>query len=443
VRILLATTDSAHASLLRSALVRFRYDWTEVDDGVEAFQTAFGRPYDLLVLDFDLPRMTAPEVLRRLHSIAGGEVPPAIVITQTEGERERLEAEGMNGTAILARPLSARRFVERVVRILDHRTTVSCIGGGTGLFTLLSGLKTIPGIRLTSIVSMSDDGGSTGRLRDRFGVLPPGDVRRSLVALSNAPDLLNRLMQYRFERGEELDGHNLGNLVLTALSEMRGSMSAAVRSLGEILDIRGEVVPVTETSNTLKAELVSGEVLTGEHRIDMFPGGGNGTRIARLWCDPPAAANPEALKALRRSDFVVLGPGDLFTSIVSNLVVDGIPEAVVASPATKIYVVNVMTKPGETRGFTAADHVRQVVRYLGEDCLDHVVCSTTGFDAPALEHYAARDQAPVLADAETLSAVTRANVVRADVASSSELVRHDSLKLAGELRKLLDHSGCE
>jgi uncharacterized cofD-like protein len=259
------------------------------------------------------------------------------------------------------------------------------------------------------------------------------------VALSNAPDILNRLMQYRFKGGEEFDGHNLGNLVLTALSEMRGDMSAAVNALGEVLDIRGEVVPVTETSNTLKAELESGVVLTGEHRIDLFPGDDNGSRITRLWCDPPSPATSQALRALGRSDYIVLGPGDLFTSIVANLVVTGIPEAVVNSPARKVYVVNVMTEPGETRDFTAADHVRELVRYLGEDCIDHVVCSSTEFAAPALEHYAARGQVPVEVESdEVLAGVTRAQVVRADVASASELVRHDSLKLATEIRKLLD-----
>ena len=248
MRILLASTDEAHASLVRAVLRRFQHEWTTVDNGLDAFQAMIRVRFDLVLLEFDLPRMTAPEVLRRFHTVKPTEMPPAIVLTASEQEREQVEAANLPRIEVVPRPISTRAFVDRVERVLDQRIRVTCVGGGTGLFTLLSGLKTIPGLSLTSIVSMSDDGGSTGRLRDRFGILPPGDVRRSLVALSTAPDLLNELMEYRFRGGDEFEGHSLGNLILTALAEKRGSMSSAVKAVGEILNLHGEVIPVTESA---------------------------------------------------------------------------------------------------------------------------------------------------------------------------------------------------
>jgi uncharacterized cofD-like protein len=316
---------------------------------------------------------------------------------------------------------------------------VACVGGGTGLFTLLTGLKTIPGLSLSSIVSMSDDGGSTGLLRDRFGVLPPGDVRRSLVALSSAPDLLNRLMEYRFIRGEELTGHNLGNLILTALAEMRGSMGSAVAALSEILSIRGEVIPVTSQSSRLMARLRNGRIIEGERRIDGYEAPNADARIEKLWCEPPIAADEAALHALDEADYIVLGPGDLFTSVAANLVVGGVARAIRESRAARVYVCNVMTEPGETFGFSVGDHVREVLRYLGEDCLDTVLCSTTSLTGPVLEAYARKGQVPVTErEGERLSDLTRARIVRADVASESRLVRHESLKLAAAMREILD-----
>jgi len=257
-----------------------------------------------------------------------------------------VENSHFSRTEIIARPLALREFVSKVQKILNQSIRIACLGGGTGLYTLLSGLKTLPGLHLTSIVSMSDDGGSTGVLRDRFGILPPGDIRRSLVALSTAPDLLNELMQYRFRQGGELKGHNIGNLLITALSEMHGSMNQAVRLLSEILNIQGSVIPVTETPNTLKAELENGAVIEGEHRIDLFHGHDPNLRIVRLWQEPAAQGNPDAIEALYNASFILLGPGDLFTSVISNIIVEGVGEAITLSRAKKIYICNVMTEAG-------------------------------------------------------------------------------------------------
>ncbi len=439
MRILIAASDIPLVQLLKRSLTRFRYDFVQVDNGFDAFQKAVGARTDLMILDFNLPRMKAMEVLRRLHSLENFNVPPAVVLTLSEFQRGEVDAEHFPQTEIIARPIAIREFVAKIQQILNQRTNVACLGGGTGLFTLLSGLKTMSGLNLSAIVSMSDDGGSTGKLRDLFGVLPPGDIRRSLVALSTAPDLLNELIQYRFDRGRGLKGHNLGNLLLTALSQMRGSMSSAVKAISEILNIQGSVIPVTETINTLKAELENGAVIEGEHRIDLFEDNDPRLRIRKLWQEPPVSASPDAIEALFNAHYIVLGPGDLYTSVISNLLVAGIADAIVSSRAKKIYICNVMTKPGETTDFQVSDHVREVIKYLRSDCLDYVFCSTTRFSKTSLKIYAAKKQIPVTEkNSRALRKITRAKVMWSDIASEKELVRHDSLKLAGELKKIME-----
>lgn len=438
MRILLATPDLTLVSLIQRALRRWHYDWVHADNGFDAFQKAISGKFDLLLLDFELPRMKAIEILRRLHSVPGFNSPPVLVLTLSEKQREEIENKRFPRTDVMAKPLSIRQFIQKILEALHHEIYAACLGGGTGLFTLLSGLKTLPNIRITSIVSMSDDGGSTGKLRDLFGILPPGDIRRSLVALSTAPDLLNELMQYRFKGGREFKGHNLGNLLLTALAERRGSMSEAVKTMGEILNLQGQVVPVTETVNTLKAELENGSILEGEHRIDLFEGINPKVRIRRLWQEPPVKATREALAALSQADFIILGPGDLFTSVISNLIVQGIPQAIVKSQAKKIYICNIMTKPGETTDFEVNTHTREMIKYLGKDCLDYVLASSTVFSPAPLRFYAKKGQIPVVErERNHLSKVSRARFIWADIASEHELVRHDSLKLAAQIRKIM------
>ena len=439
MRILLGSSDHDLETLIRSSLERFKYDMVSVDNGFDVFQQAISSKFQLLILDFHLLRMAAPEVLRRLQALQNFQAPPVLCLTSSEGQRKILDQGHFKKTEIISKPFPIREFVEKVRRSLHEETRVVCLGGGTGLFTLLSGLKTLPGVRLTSVVSMSDDGGSTGRLRHMFGVLPPGDIRRSLVALSAAPDLVNELMQFRFERGGELAGHTLGNLLLTALCEMRGGMTPAVQALGEILDIQGEVIPVTENLNTLYAELENGETLKGESAIDLFESADPSIRIRKLWQEPEAAAHPEALEALWNAKYIIMGPGDLFTSVVSNLIVRGIAESIAASPARKIYICNVMTEPGETNQFQVSDHVAEILKYLGKDCLDAVLCSSTHFSEAALALYSKRKQAPVSQkDMAALQGLTRAKIYWEDIASEEELVRHDALKLAAALKKILE-----
>lgn len=439
MRILLASSHKPLQGLVKRSLFRFHYDWVEVENGFDAFQKAITQKFDLIIMDFELPRMNALEILKRFTTLEKFLPPPCIVLTLTEEQRIEIESERFAHTEVIARPMVVRKFVGTVQQIIGQETRIACLGGGTGLFTLLSGLKTLTGIHLSSIVSMSDDGGSTGILRDMFGVLPPGDVRRSLIALSSAPDLLNELLKYRFSKGQGLQGHNLGNLLLTALSEMRGSMTQAVKLLGEILNIQGQVIPVTEVLNTLYAELENGAVISGEHHINMFEGHDLKLRIKRLWQEPQPPANPEALEAIRSARFIILGPGDLFTSILCNLTVSDIAQAIRESTAKKIYICNVMTKPGETTDYMVSDHVREVIKYLGKDALDYVLCSSSQFSYDSLKRYAEKNQMPVIeVAAKNLEELTRAKIIWADVISESELVRHDSLKLAVEVKKILD-----
>lgn len=439
MRILLASGSPVLPIFMQRALARFKYKWTVVDNGFDAFQKAITTKFDLILLDYDLPRMKAPEVLKRCSSIENFKRPPVVVLTMSDPERRSIEFEHFPRTTVISRPVDIRKFVSTVQQILHQNVQVACLGGGTGLFTLLTGLKTLTGISLASVVSMSDDGGSTGRLRHMFGILPPGDVRRSLVALSTAPDLVNELMQYRFEKGEGLAGHSVGNILLTALTQMRGSMVHAVKSIGEILNIQGEVIPVTEMINTLHAELENGDVIVGEKNISDYEDRDPKLRIQQVWQEPAAAANPDAIEALFNAKFILLGPGDLFTSIISNLIVGGISEAIVSSRAVKIYVANVMTKPGETHQFQVSDHVCEIVKHLQKDVLDYVIASSTQFSKEALQTYAAKNQIPVVEkDPRRLKSVSRAKFIFSDVASDVELLRHDSLKLAAEIKKIID-----
>ena len=248
------------------------------------------------------------------------------------------------------------------------------IGGGTGLFTLLTGLKKYP-VHVTSVVSMMDDGGSTGRLRDEFGVLPPGDIRRSLAALSQETPRLKELFQYRFDRGNGLNGHSFGNLFLTALREVTGSDAAAIEEAGKILKIKGRVLPVTLQSAHLVATLQNGTIIRGQAKI-AFPTHDPELKILKLEVIPAARTTPEVRAALAQANTIVIGPGDLFTSILANLEIGGVVGAIRRSKAKKIYVVNLMTKLGETGGFSVKDHIQWIIKVLGKGVLDVALYNT-------------------------------------------------------------------
>lgn len=310
------------------------------------------------------------------------------------------------------------------------------IGGGTGVFTVLSGLREYP-FRLSAVVSMADDGGSTGVLREEFGVLPPGDIRRALVALAGHGDkeILSALFNYRFEKGYGLEGHNFGNLFLAALERLTGDFSAAVGEVSRLLGVQGEVIPVTLEQTTLWAKLEDGTFVKGETNIDIPKHDGR-LRISRVFLKPKPRPNPAALRAIRDADAIVIGPGDLYTSIVPNLLVSGIAAAIRRSSAKKIYVGNIMTKFGETYGFGAAEFLRVIEAYLGMGVLDYFVLNGERPNRERLKPYIRERAEPVRVDDGDLPSGGPA-VVKARLLRKGRLIRHDPQKLAHTLALLV------
>jgi len=361
-----------------------------------------------------------------------------IILSSDKLPEAVLEAKDAGAADYLIKPFSQREFVNHINAVINKKIKISCIGGGTGLFNVLSAIKDLPNILLTSIVSMSDSGGSSGKLRVDFGILPPGDVRRSLVALSNAPEIMNDLMQYRFRKGDGLSGHNLGNLLLAALSEIDGSMPQAIKRLGDILNIQGFVMPVTETENMLCALFEDDSVVKGEDKIDIPDDRNPNLRIKELWHEPEVQCSAEAYAAIINSDMVIIGPGDLFTSVTTNLIIDGIADAIAKTLGKKVYICNLMTKPGETSGLGASEHVRAIIDALGRDSLDYVIVSDTKFSDAAFAQYKEKGQLPVaISDISNMKIDTNADIIIADVGDEKELVRHDKEKLKNVLQSII------
>jgi len=328
-------------------------------------------------------------------------------------------------------PPEQRELVDIVFkrRYLEKGPRVVTIGGGTGLSTLLHGLKAYT-TNVTAIVTMADDGGSSGRLREEFGMLPPGDIRNCLVALADTEPLMQQLFQYRFAEDSVLRGHNFGNLFITAMTQITGDFERAIQASSRVLAIRGHVVPSTCAKVRLVAEHDDGSVTMGESRITSAT-----LPIRRIYLEPAgSAATKEALHALREADVIVLGPGSLYTSIIPNLLVDGIADAVVQSKALKLYVCNVMTQHRETTGFKASDHVRALVAHTSPGILQVCVVNTKPVPESLLERYRKEEAFPVEADAERIRELGY-QVVADEVISTEDYVRHDPDKLA----KLLVH----
>ncbi len=309
------------------------------------------------------------------------------------------------------------------------------IGGGTGTFTLLNGLRKFP-TNNSVIVSSADDGGSTGKLRSSLGIFPPGDLRQCLVGLSYTEEHLKELFNYRFEKGD-LAGHTAGNIILAALEKIMGGVEPAVSLAGKLLNVRGAVLPVTLKPTLLTAVLNNGKKLVGEHNIDQ-PRRDFRFKISDLRLSPNQKANPKALAALKAADVIVLGPGDLYTSILPNLLVKGVKEAMDASKAKKVLVTALMTKPGQTDGFDAETFVEVTNQYLGKKKLDAVIVNTKKPDAKALSLYkktGAEFVKPVesIEKTEVLSAELISNQIHKKSAADKlhrSILRHDSDKLA-------------
>lgn len=277
---------------------------------------------------------------------------------------------------------------------------------------------------------MADDGGSSGVLREEFGILPPGDVRRALVALSSHPgDVLAKLFSYRFAEGA-LAGHAFGNLVLTALERSTGSFEKAVSEASRLLDARGDVVPVTLQASRLNALLEDGTKVVGETNIDIPKHDGK-LKIKKIWLDPETEINPKAAEVLAAADLIVLGPGDLYTSVIPNLLVKGMPQAIRSSNAKKVYVCNIMTKYGETHGFKADDFVDKLEEYLGKGILDHVILNSKKPPAKILTAYKKENAFFVKPK------IKFGGAIKSDFLRKGTLIRHDPKKLAKVLTELL------
>ncbi|TMI85365.1 MAG: YvcK family protein [Bacillati bacterium ANGP1] len=330
-------------------------------------------------------------------------------------------------------PRGDPRLVEMILkqRQLQRGPRIVVLGGGTGLSTLLRGLKKVS-TNLTAVVTVFDDGGSSGRLRREQGILPPGDIRNCLVALAEAEPLLTKLFTHRF-KGGDLDGHSFGNLFIASMSQVTGDLETAVKECSKVLAIRGRVLPTTLRDVVLCAEMADGAVVEGESAITRAGGA-----IRRVFLKPARVpALQDVLEAIAEADLIVLGPGSLYTSVLPNLLVDGVVEALRRSPALKVYVCNVMTQQGETRGFRASDHVRVLLEQGGKGLFDYVLVNTRRPRNQALlARYKQEGAEPVEPDVETIRALGL-RPVSEDLISEEELVRHDPRKITAVLLQLV------
>ncbi|MDY0382683.1 MAG: YvcK family protein [Atribacterota bacterium] len=308
-------------------------------------------------------------------------------------------------------------------RKLEKGPRIVVIGGGTGLYTLLRGLKQFTS-NITAVVTAFDSGGSSGRLRDELGVLPPGDIRNCLVALSTEELLMKKLFQYRFSNGS-LEGHSFGNLFITAMSEVSGDFSTAIEKSSEVLAIRGKVLPSSIDDVTLCARLKNQKLVKGEDKISQCKEG-----IESIFIEPsPVLPLPETVRAIQEADTIILGPGSLYTSVICNLLVKGIPEAICQSGAVKVYICNVMTQPGETDNYTASMHVKEIIKYLPHNCLNFILLNSQRLNKQLTVRYKkegafmVKDDLPPIFDKKT-------RVLRQELLSEYNFARHHSEKLA-------------
>ncbi len=316
------------------------------------------------------------------------------------------------------------------------------IGGGTGLAVLLRGLKryATPGAasgsplitQLTAVVTVTDEGGSSGRLRRDFGMLPPGDIRNCLVALAEDERILTQLFNYRFAAGRGLRGHSLGNLFLTALTNLTGDFSMAVKLASEVLAVRGEIFPATLADVHLRALLADGRQVEGEARIHRTTVPIRKLSIVPARCRPM----PETLRAVEEADLITLGPGSLYTSLLPNLLVSRIAQQIARSKATRIYIGNLMTQPGETRGYSAAEHLQAVDRHVGGNIFDFAVLNNREFPSAMRKRYAAEHAEPVINDLAKIRALGVSPVCVPLLQAEDGVARHDSQRLSRLLLEL-------
>ncbi|QJW47404.1 YvcK family protein [bacterium BFN5] len=323
-------------------------------------------------------------------------------------------------------PDGSERLVDLIFqkRKLNRGPAVTVIGGGTGLSVLLRGIKSVTS-NITAIVTVADDGGSSGRLREDLGIIPPGDLRNCLVALADTEPLMEKLFQHRFGGAGDLAGHSFGNLFIAAMTEVLGDVEKALKESSKVLAVRGQVLPASTERVRLMAEMTDGTIISGESQIPLA----NKT-IKRVYLHPEEVEPVHSsLEAIREADAIILGPGSLYTSVLPNLLVKGVAEALRQSQAVKIYICNVMTQPGETDGFTASGHVKAILDHVGPGVIDYVVVNSQPVACNLQEIYASQGAYPVLVDKDALSEMA-VKVVEANIISETNLVRHDPVKLS-------------
>ncbi|GAB4219317.1 MAG: hypothetical protein Fur009_4880 [Candidatus Microgenomates bacterium] len=316
---------------------------------------------------------------------------------------------------------------------------ITVIGGGTGTFVVLSGLKKYP-LDLAVIVAMTDSGGSTGKLRDQLGVLPPGDLRQCLVALSDAPILWRKLFLYRFKNGD-FKGHNFGNVFLAALEKISSNYDEVIDTVSYVLQTKGKVIPVTHDKLHLSVEYENGKKLTGEGLIDENIT--ETSKIKKAYLTPKGVANKKAIERIINSDFIVIGPGDLYTSIIPVLIVDGIKDAFKKTNAKLIFIMNLMTKAGQTHNYKATDHIKDLEKYLDRK-IDIILINNAPIQKQILDYYKRHNEKRVVDDLDE----KKYKIVKADLIDNKpikqskvdivyrSILRHDSEKLALNLNKI-------
>jgi uncharacterized cofD-like protein len=320
------------------------------------------------------------------------------------------------------------------IRLLRGPRIVA-IGGGTGLSVLLEGLKQYTS-NLTAIVTVADSGGSSGRLREQFDILPPGDIRNCLVALADAPNLMRQLFQFRFNNNSELKGHSFGNLFITVMTQLTGDFEKAIRESSRVLAIRGQVIPSTLNKVSLVAEYKDGSRIEGEDKIPKLH-----LPIERVYLksldSEKISATKEAIKLINSAEVIVLGPGSLYTSIIPNLLIKEITEAIVESPALKIYVVNIMTQPGETDNYTVSEHIKALIKHSHPKVIDYCIVNKSQIPQEYLTHYQKENSFPVVIDIDEIRNLGY-RVILEDLLKITEFIRHDADKLAQIILGLLE-----
>ena len=328
---------------------------------------------------------------------------------------------------------SSEKLVDLIYekRKLGKGPAITVVGGGHGLSVLLRGIKQAT-TNVTAVVTVADDGGSSGRLREELGMIPPGDLRNCLVALADTEPLMEKLFQHRFEGDSQLSGHSFGNLFIAAMAQVTGDVETALKESSKVLAVKGRVLPASKEFVRLDAIMEDGSIVCGEskipeahkkiHRVKLFP--------------EHVEAVQSSLDALRDAEAIVLGPGSLYTSIMPNLLVEGIGDALCRSRAVKIYICNVMTQPGETDGYTASMHVKAILDHAGRNAVDYVIVNSTPVPEDLKKKYAEAGAYPVIVDEDVLKALG-VGVVKADLITNHDAIHHDPKKLAERVMQVV------